>query len=121
MHCSRRRLLRRGLEFHVCTINKSAYTKKCLEICLMILVPLVRTVKFKLCTVPVDHLAYPVMSSLILSWREFTSFAYYMINRIIYISSFVVFGLLLYYYYYYYHHYYYYYYYLLLYGFSHQC
>ena len=28
MHCSRRRLLRRGLEFHVCTINKSAHTKK---------------------------------------------------------------------------------------------
>ena len=30
-HCSRRRLLRRGLEFHVCTINKSAHTKKSLE------------------------------------------------------------------------------------------
>ena len=28
MHCSRRRLLRRGLESHVCTINKSAHTKK---------------------------------------------------------------------------------------------
>ena len=28
MHCSRRRLLRRGLEFHVCIINKSAHTKK---------------------------------------------------------------------------------------------
>ena len=28
VHCSRRRLLRRGLEFHVCTINKSAQTKK---------------------------------------------------------------------------------------------
>ena len=27
-HCSRRRLLRRGLEFYVCTINKSAHTKK---------------------------------------------------------------------------------------------
>ena len=27
-HFSRRRLLRRGLEFHVCTINKSAHTKK---------------------------------------------------------------------------------------------
>ena len=27
MHCSRR-LLQRGLEFHVCTINKSAHTKK---------------------------------------------------------------------------------------------
>ena len=27
-HCSQRRLLRRGLEFHVCTINKSAHTKK---------------------------------------------------------------------------------------------
>ena len=26
--CSRRRLLRRRLEFHVCTINKSAHTKK---------------------------------------------------------------------------------------------
>ena len=28
MHCGRRRLLRRGLEFHVYTINKSAHTKK---------------------------------------------------------------------------------------------
>ena len=28
VHCSRRRLLRRGLEFHVCTINKSAHTKQ---------------------------------------------------------------------------------------------
>ena len=27
-HCNRRRLLRRGLEFHVYTINKSAHTKK---------------------------------------------------------------------------------------------
>ena len=28
VHCRRRRLLQRGLEFHVCTINKSAHTKK---------------------------------------------------------------------------------------------
>ena len=28
VHCSRRRLLRRRLEFHVCTLDKSAYTKK---------------------------------------------------------------------------------------------
>ena len=28
VHCSRRRLLQMGLEFHVCTINKSAHTKK---------------------------------------------------------------------------------------------
>ena len=27
-HCNRRRLRRMGLEFHVCTINKSAHTKK---------------------------------------------------------------------------------------------
>ena len=26
-HCSRRRILQRGLEFHVCNINKSAHTK----------------------------------------------------------------------------------------------
>ena len=38
VHWSRRRLLRRGLEFHVCTINKSAHTKKSLETYLMILV-----------------------------------------------------------------------------------
>ena len=38
MHCNRRRLLGRGLEFHVCTINKSAHTKKSLETYLMILV-----------------------------------------------------------------------------------
>ena len=36
-----RRLLRRGLEFHVCTINKSAHTKNSLETYLMILVPTV--------------------------------------------------------------------------------
>ena len=34
----RRRLLGRGLEFHVCTINKSAHAKKSLETYLMILV-----------------------------------------------------------------------------------
>ena len=28
VHCSRRRLCRRGQEFHVCTINKSSHTKK---------------------------------------------------------------------------------------------
>ena len=28
VHCSRGRLLERGLEFHVSTINKSAHTKK---------------------------------------------------------------------------------------------
>ena len=28
VHCSRRRLLRRGLEFHVCTTNKSPHAKK---------------------------------------------------------------------------------------------
>ena len=32
VHCSRMRLLRRGLEFHVCTINKSAHTKKVWEL-----------------------------------------------------------------------------------------
>ena len=38
-HFSRRRLLRRGLEFHVCTINKMCpYEKKSLETNLMILV-----------------------------------------------------------------------------------
>ena len=37
VHCSWRRLLRRGLEFDVCTINKSAHTKS-LETYLMILV-----------------------------------------------------------------------------------
>ena len=31
VHCSRRRLPRRELEFHVCTINKSTHTKKSLE------------------------------------------------------------------------------------------
>ena len=32
VHCNRWRLLGRGLEFHVCTINKSSHTKKSLEI-----------------------------------------------------------------------------------------
>ena len=37
VHCSRRRLPRRGLEFHVCAINKSTHTKKkSLETYLMI-------------------------------------------------------------------------------------
>ena len=31
VHCSRKRLLRRGLEFHACSINKSPHTKKSLE------------------------------------------------------------------------------------------
>ena len=31
VHCSRRRLLRRGQEFHLCIINKSTYTKKVWE------------------------------------------------------------------------------------------
>ena len=31
VHFSRRRLLRRGLEFHVCIINKRAHTKKSVE------------------------------------------------------------------------------------------
>ena len=38
VHCSWRRLLQRRLEFHVCTINISAYTKKSLETYLMVLV-----------------------------------------------------------------------------------
>ena len=38
VHCNRRRLLQKGLEFHVCTINESVYTKKSLETYLMILV-----------------------------------------------------------------------------------
>ena len=38
VHCSRSRLLQRGLEFHVCTINKGAHTKKSLETYLMILI-----------------------------------------------------------------------------------
>ena len=32
MQCSRRRLLQRRLEFHVCTINKSPHTKKVWEL-----------------------------------------------------------------------------------------
>ena len=32
VYCSRRRLLRSGLEFHVCTINKSAHTKGVLKL-----------------------------------------------------------------------------------------
>ena len=38
VHCSRWRLLWRGLELYVCTINKSGHTKKSLETYLMILV-----------------------------------------------------------------------------------
>ena len=45
VHCSRRRLLRRGLEFHVSTISKSAHTKKSLETYLMILVYIFNWVK----------------------------------------------------------------------------
>ena len=38
VHCSQRRLLRRELEFHLCTINKSPHRKRCRETYLMILV-----------------------------------------------------------------------------------
>ena len=38
VHCSQMRWLRRGVDFHVCTINKSTHTKKSLETYLMILV-----------------------------------------------------------------------------------
>ena len=38
VHCSLRGLLRRGLEFHVSTINKSAHTKKSLETYCVLLV-----------------------------------------------------------------------------------
>ena len=44
VHCSRR-LLRRGLESHVCTINKSAHTKKSLETYLMI--PVYKTILYE--------------------------------------------------------------------------
>ena len=40
VHCIQRRLLWSGLEFHECTINKSAQTKKSMETYLMILVRL---------------------------------------------------------------------------------
>ena len=40
VHCSQRSLLRRGLEFHVSTINKSAHTKKRLETYLVIFLSL---------------------------------------------------------------------------------
>ena len=46
VHCSRTKLLRRGLEFHMCTINKSAYKEKSLETVLMILVTRFRSWKF---------------------------------------------------------------------------
>ena len=40
-------------------------------------------VKFKsLAQFPVDHLAHPVISGLILFLREFTAFAYYVIDPI---------------------------------------
>ena len=32
VHCGQRRLLRRGLDFHVCTINKRVHTKKVLKL-----------------------------------------------------------------------------------------
>ena len=38
MHCSRRRLIRRGLEFHVCTLNKSAHTKKVWKLILVYII-----------------------------------------------------------------------------------
>ena len=47
VHCSRRRLLRRGLEFHVCTINKGSHTKKSLKTYLMYLVNEIKDHKCK--------------------------------------------------------------------------
>ena len=46
VHCSQRSLLGRGLEFHVCTINKSAHMKKVWKLFLMIHV-LYREMKIK--------------------------------------------------------------------------
>ena len=55
VHCNRRRLLRRWLEFHVCTINKSAHTK-CRETYRMHLVYIYSKLEFiadnNLCTKP---------------------------------------------------------------------
>ena len=46
VHCSRKRLLRSGLELHVCTINKSAHTKKNLKTYRMHLVRNYSTFRF---------------------------------------------------------------------------
>ena len=86
VHCSWRRLFQRGLEFHVCTINKSGYTTKVWK--LIECTPYVNTGYLSLnnsqglichktqrdeidyssglAHFPVDHLAHPVMSSLVL-------------------------------------------------------
>ena len=54
VHCSRRRSLRRGLEFHVCTINKSTHTKKSRETYWRRLVCCLQLNSFLLSPYPVD-------------------------------------------------------------------
>ena len=49
VHCSRRRLFWRGLEFHVCTINKRAHTKKVCKLIVCTLYLLLEIIITPLC------------------------------------------------------------------------
>ena len=55
-------------------------------------IPLVRMVKFKLLAqFSLDHLAHPLMSSLIISLCKFTAVAYYVIDRFVFIAAYSTF------------------------------
>ena len=51
-------------------------------------IPFVGMVKFKLLGhLPVDHLAHPVVSSLVLLLCQFSAFAYYVIDGFIFVTA----------------------------------
>ena len=64
--------------------------------CWVVHIPFVGMVKFKfLAHFPVDHLAHPVVSSLVLSLCQFAAFAYYMIDSFISVTTESIFAILL--------------------------
>ena len=68
VHCSRRRLLRRGREFHVCTINKNAHMKKVWKLIVYTLyIYIYMKVKVKLATIVKGD--YKASFSLATTWR----------------------------------------------------
>ena len=82
VHCSRRRLLWRGLEFHVCTINNRHHTKKVWKLIVCSLHSLFRAEKSLLLAAFLDNL---VDESLVISKtllrKSFSIFLFYDVER----------------------------------------
>ena len=67
-----------------------------LDKCWVLHIPFVCMVKFKfLAHFPVDHLAHPVVFSLLLFLCHFAAFAYYMIDRFVSVTTEPTFAILL--------------------------